>query len=116
MTDNYWKGCPPKMSDGRFLTDYRTAVRREEYIKQLNGFIRDDEYRMFLVNNASDIANNTWSHLRQNNSCWLNECVHNYPTRVNPAQFVEERKNYDQLRKPHEPKFVCKVYRDYRFS
>jgi len=104
------------MSDGRFLTDYRTAVRREEYVKQINGFVRDDEYRMFLINNGKTIVDGTWDYLTKNNSCWLNECVHNYPTRVSPAQFVEERRNYDNLRKPHDPKFMCQNFKNYRLN
>lgn len=113
--DNFWKSCPPKMSDARFLTDYRTAVRREEYVKQINGFVRDDEYRMFLQKNGETIQDGTWESLKKNNSCWVNDCVHNYPTRVVPPQFVEERRNYDAIGvKPRTKTFACAQQADYR--
>ena len=42
MTDNYFNNCPPIMSDGRLFTDYRTSVRANEYIKNINGIERDE--------------------------------------------------------------------------
>ena len=115
--DNFWKGCPAKMSDGRLLTDYRTAVRREEYVKFINNIIRDDEYRLFLQGNAESIADNEWNYYRKNRSCWVNECVHNYPTRVYPPWFAEEREKYDSLSNPNrKTKFVCAPKNDYRMA
>ena len=113
--DNFWKGCPPKMSDGRLLTDYRTAVRRNEYVKFINNIIRDDEYRLFLQRNAEAIADNEWNYYRKNRSCWVNECIHNYPTRVYPPMFVEERLKYDSLSDPtRKIRFQCPPKSDYR--
>lgn len=115
--DNFFKECPAKMSDGRLLTDYRTAVRREEYVKYINNIVRDDEYRLFLQGNAESIADNEWNYYKKNRSCWANECVHNYPTRVNPSSFVEEREKYDSLSNPNrQQKFVCAPKNDYRMS
>ena len=115
--DNFYKNCPPMMSDGRFLTDYRTAVRREEHNKHVNNIVRNDDYRIFLQNNANKIMNNEWSHLKKNNSCWVNECIHNYPTRVYPPWFVEERMRYDSLADPkRQQKFPCATKQDYRLT
>lgn len=50
--DNIFKSCPPKMEDGRFLTDYRTDSARNQYIKSINGLVRDDDYRIFLQQNT----------------------------------------------------------------
>ena len=113
--DNYFKSCPAKMSDGRLLTDYRTAVRREEYNKYINNIVRDDEYRIFLQKNSEKIMDNEWSHLKNTKSCWVNQCVHNYPTRVYPPWFVEERQNYDSLASKTK-KFPCEKFNDYRMS
>jgi hypothetical protein len=117
MADNFFKGCPAKMSDGRLLTDYRTAVRREEYVKYINGIIRDDEYRLFLQGNADKIADGEWNYHRKNNSCWVNECVHNYPTRVYPPWFIQERERYDSLSDPNRTvRYGCKTQPDYRMA
>lgn len=117
--DNYYQQCPPMMSDGRLFTDYRSAVRREETNKFLNGFVRDDEYRLFLQNNAKKIMNRTYELDKATKSCWPNECVHNYPTRVYPPWFVQERKNYDELALPQSlrtKRFPCEKFTDYRLA
>lgn len=113
--DNQYKQCPPVMSDGRLFTDYRTAVRREEYIKYQNNIVRDDEYRLFLEKNADKILDNDWKYTRQNKSCWVNECVHNYPLRVYPPWFTEEKDIYDSLWNPSRKiRYVCPEEKDYR--
>lgn len=88
-------GCPAMMSDGKIYTEYRNAKRVDEYIKDLNGIDRDDEFRMMLQQNAQKMLNNEWNYLKNNNSCSSTICVHNYPTRVDQATFVEEMKNYN---------------------
>ena len=115
--DNFHKGCPAKMSDGRYLTDYRTSTRREEYVKYVNNIIRDDDYRLFLQQNAEQIMDNEWKYDKKYRACWVNECVHNYPSRVFPPWFVEERTNYDTLSNPHRTKrFSCPDFHDYRLT
>lgn len=115
--DNYYHKCPPMMSDGRLFTDFRTATRREETNKYINNIIRDDEYRVFLESNAEEIMDNIWDFNKKTKSCWQNECVHNYPTRVFPPWFVEERKAYDQLALSKQKRtkyFNCTKFNDYR--
>lgn len=114
--DNYFKGCPPMMSDARFLADYRTDTRRNEYIKYKNRIVRDDTYRQFLQNNATKLMDNDWNYNRKNNSCWANECVHKYPTRSNNSWFVKEKQDYDSLAKPNHQMHPCKIYKDYRMT
>lgn len=117
--DNFYKTCPPVMDDGRLFTDYRTAVRREETNKYINGIIRDDEMRMFYQDNAETIMDNIWQYNKKTNSCWVNECVHNYPTRVFPPWFVTERKAYNETHKPVASRKVvykCPAMNDYRLS
>jgi hypothetical protein len=115
--DNYWKECPAKMNDGRLLTDYRTAVRREEYVKYINNIVRDDEYRLFLQANSEAIIDNEWKYYKKDKTCDVNECIHTYPTRVYPPWFVEEKTKYDSLSDPaRKTKFVCAPQHDYRMS
>ena|ERR1700744_701928 len=117
MSDNFFKGCPAKMEDARYLTDYRSAVRREEYVKYINGIVRDDDYRLFLQDNAETVMDKEWQYYRKNKSCWVNECIHNYPTRVFPPWFVEERLKYDSLHNPNRKvMFPCKPKSDYRMT
>lgn len=115
--DNFYPTCPPKMSDGRHFTDYKPATHLNEQIKYINGITRDDEYRLFLQGNAKTIIDREWDILKRTRSCWINECVHRYPTRMYPPWFAEELHNYNQLANPaHTPKFMCQKYDDYRLN
>ena len=94
--DNFYQNCPPKM-DGRDLGNYQTATRRNEYIKFVNDIYRDDQYRLFLQNNGTELLDNMWDYQKQYNSCPVTECIHHYPLRTNPRQFVQEREAYDSI-------------------
>ena len=76
MSDNKYPNCPALMSDGRLFTDYKTATRRNEYIKHVNGFHRDDEYRAFLQSNGATMIGNLWNYHKTHNSCNECACVH----------------------------------------
>jgi hypothetical protein len=104
------------MSDGRHMTDYRPHTLLEEQIKYVNGITRDDEARLFLQGNAERIVDREWEYLKKNNSCWLNECVHKYPTRMYPPWFSDELKNYNSLADPNHQPFLCASYGDYRMT
>jgi hypothetical protein len=122
--DNFYNQCPPMMSDGRHFTDYKTATRRNEYIRYINNIVRDDQYRLFLQQNGEDIMDNVWDFHKKNTNCWANNCVHNYPTRVIPRQLAEERLAHDKdfsvdmgnvnNRNPNIS--TCHKYHDYRAS
>lgn len=117
--DNHFKGCPPRMDDGRFLQDFRTADRREQYIKHMNGIVRDDDQRMFYQQNGELIMDKEWNILKNTQSCFTNVCIHNYPTRTSPGSNYEELKLYNAVRRnkidkshPKYPK--CDYMPDYR--
>ncbi|ATZ80496.1 hypothetical protein BMW23_0444 [Bodo saltans virus] len=119
--DNYFKVCPAKMDDGHYLTDYRQADTREQYIKNINGIVRDDDYRLFLQKNAEKILDREWEITRKLQSCSTYTCFHNYPTVVNPGQLNEELNVYNAVKtnkinqsNPAYPK--CAKYQDYRLT
>ncbi len=116
--DNYWKNCPPKMDDGRFTTNYKTDTCINEYIKYVNGITRDDDYRLFLQLNATKMMDSEWIYFRQNDSCWNNACVHNYPLRMDPRNFSQERQNANLLFKTDSlpTDLKCPKYTDYRMT
>ena len=116
--DNYWKNCPPKMDDGRFTTNYKTATCINEYIKYVNGITRDDDYRLFLQLNATKMMDSEWIYFKQNDSCWNNACVHKYPLRMDPRNFSQERQNANLLFKTNElpDALKCQKFSDYRMS
>ena len=49
--------CPALMSDGRLMTDYRPSTTVNDMIRLNNNVKSSNEYRNFLINNASDIMN-----------------------------------------------------------
>jgi hypothetical protein len=116
--DNYYKNCPAKMDDGRFITNYKSSSCNNEYIKYMNGIVRDDDYRLFLQMNADKIMDSEWLYLRKNDSCWNNACVHKYPLRMDPRSFVQERQNANLLFKEKELPvgLKCQSFVDYRMT
>lgn len=116
--DNYFKNCPPVMSDGRHFTDYKSDTRRNEYIKYINDVLRDDDYRMLLQCNGTKFMDKEWDYYTKKMSCWENTCVHNYPTRVLPQFFPQELQAFNDSMNPSKPKLknTCPVFRDYRLT
>jgi CHAD domain-containing protein len=116
MVDNFFPGCPAKMERARQFTDYRTATRREQYNKNINGIVRDDDYRQFLQNNGEAILDKVWEHDKQVNSCFPNECLHTYPLRSTPSLDYQEMQLYTAVRtgKMSPAKFKCVPQHDYR--
>jgi len=119
--DNFWNGCPPKMSDGRFLQDFRTSSRREQYIRTVNDLQSNDAQRSFYQNNGEILLDREWETLKKNNKCFHNCCIHSYPTRTTPGMLHDEMRIYNCVRKgqlaftdteyPH-----CKLRKDYRLT
>lgn len=118
--DNFFKSCPAMMEDGgRDLGNYKTPTRREEYIKYINRIERDDEYRLFLQQNAKEFMDNEWNYYKRTQSCHVSDCVHSFPTRQNPMDLALEKRLYDS-RNSSNPELaklrVCKKYPDYRLN
>jgi hypothetical protein len=114
--DNFYQNCPAKMDDGRFTTNYRSDTCINEQIKYSVGIVRDDDYRYFLQQNGKKLMNTEWSFLKKNFDCNNNACVHNYPLRMNPKNFKDEREKADLLFKSDNlpGSFKCPIYADYR--
>lgn len=113
--DNFFPECPAVMAYSA-MTDYRTAAVREHHIKKLNGFIRDDDYRQFLQNNAEKILDAQWDYNNTNFMCHPNVCLHNYPTRVTDADLKNELKRYTAVKSGKEvsPPPACPKLPEYR--
>ncbi len=119
--DNIYHSCPAAMEDGgRQFTDHKSGTRRNEYIKYINEITRDDKYREFLQTNGTTIENNVWEYHKTHNSCRVNPCVHKYPTRMMPQQFLEERMAHDARAandyKSKKANQNCPVFEDYRLT
>ena len=117
--DNYYCNCPPMMNDGaRSLTNYKSATCNNEYIKYVNGLVRNDDYRLFLQTNAESIMNSEFVYMKEHDSCFNNACVHKYPLRMDPRLFGKEMEAANVLMTKKElPKsFECNKYPDYRLT
>ncbi len=115
--DNFFHSCPPRMEDARHLTDYRSSTRREEFIKYANGFVRNDDYRLYLQGNAKNIMDSEWQYHVNTAGCSTNNNIHTYPTRIFPPWFVEERERHDiAQRNPTKITYPWKPVSDYRLT
>ena len=69
-------GCPPLMSDGRFITNYTGKRTIEQYIRNINNINSIHDYKKFLQSNANIIMNRERNHLLKINSCKIHgKCV-----------------------------------------
>lgn len=115
-TDNFFKLGPAKMSDARVFTDYRTATTREEYNKQKNKLFKDNEYRIYLQENAEYIIENEWQNNKKLYFVNNTNCIHNYNTAVDPQTFYVERSKYDTIYGKKNNLYPCQQYSDYRLT
>jgi hypothetical protein len=116
--DNFFKTCPPVMDDARLFTDYRPSATREQYLKNINGIVNEDNYRIFLQKNADHIMDKEWQFTKQTKSCFNNKCIHVYPTRSTPNLNNEELRVYNAVRtgKPVLKNVECSKLNDYRLT
>ena len=114
--DNFFKNCPAVMDYASF-TDYRTAHRREQYIRQINGVTNDYDYKNLLQNNGIKIMQADWALNKVNYGCNSNECIHVSPTSPPPGDFNVEMARYNQVRVMANREIAkCAPVGDYRMS
>lgn len=116
--DNFFLGCPAKMEDGRYMTDWRTANTREQFNKALVGVSNEDEYRVFLQQNGEKVLDKEWG-LLKSSSCTSRVCFHSLPTNPAPGASNREFVTYNEVKtgkidksNPAYPK--CQPMNDYR--
>ena len=120
--DNFFRGCPAMMNDGfRPLTDHKTATRRAEYIKYINDLWNNNQERLFLQQNGYEFLQKEHNYHKNKNSCFVNDCVHIYPTRSTPRHLWQEMQVYNSIydKNTNEklaPMRVCYPYKDYRLN
>lgn len=61
--------CPPVMNDGRHGTDYRPNADINLKLQQTNNLQDSNDYRSFLVNNATAIMQQNLKQFEQTASC-----------------------------------------------
>lgn len=114
--DNYFKQCPPMMSDGRLFQDFRTATRRNEYAKYKLNIYRNDDYRLYLQQHGDELLNQEWNFLKENRSCKQIPCVFTFPTRMNPNDFQKELNSSNNVMKIPRRATFPQPFNDYRMT
>uniref|UniRef100_A0A6C0ACK9 Uncharacterized protein n=1 Tax=viral metagenome TaxID=1070528 RepID=A0A6C0ACK9_9ZZZZ len=119
--DNFYHECPAEMSDGRIFSEFKTATRRNEYIKYVNGIYSNDQYRLFLQENGKQLSDNIFNYYKTNENCRVNPCVHNHKTaRVTPEDMADEMKRYNQRAmnnyRTDKKNKGCIRYKDFRLN
>ena len=65
--DNFYKSCPPKMSDGRYLTDHNIASTREQYVQAQYEISSAFDYSEEITAHGNKVAKETFKHMIQDN-------------------------------------------------
>ena len=68
-TNNKYFQCPPRMSDGRHFTDYRSNVYVNDLIRYTNKTGSNYEYRQFLIHNADSLMKMNNEYMDYMNGC-----------------------------------------------
>ena len=68
-SNNKYRDCPPRMSDGRQFTDYRPNCYLNNVIKTDNSITSSFDYRNFLKDNAEELME-----INREYSCKMNCC------------------------------------------
>jgi hypothetical protein len=114
--DNFFKECPAVMDYSSF-TDYRTAHRREQNVRMINGITNDYDYKNLLQQNAEKIMNSTNEYNKIAFGCTSKQCIHNSPTSPPPGDFNTEMYRYNQVRVGGKTEIAkCNVEQQYRMS
>lgn len=75
-SNNKFYNCPPRMDDGRHFTDYRPRCTAAFQDKVSNTMMSSHEYRVFLINNASELIKKNATEAYVRNRC--GPCVEPY--------------------------------------
>lgn len=67
----YQQGCPARMHDGRFITNYNRLSIFEQYIKNINNISSAQDYKKFLQKNGDILINNERAYYNKRNTCIL---------------------------------------------
>lgn len=73
------RDCPPLMSDGRLVTDYRPSCELHSSIRYHNGLFDSNQYRQFMVNNGNKLMEMNRRFYSNLNGCRSCEFVHPDP-------------------------------------
>ena len=111
MADNYYAQCPASMADGRFLCDFRESSTREQLYRASVNITDENEYRVYLQNNAKSIMDGQWESMKKDNFCFTSPCIHNFPSRSTPLQMEKELELYTR-----RADVKCAPMTDYRIS
>ena len=68
-SNNKYKDCPPRMSDGRHFTDYRPNDHLNNLIKANNNLKNSFDFRNHLTNNAEKLINLNREYIQDKNGC-----------------------------------------------
>lgn len=116
MCDNFYFNCPAKSGPGfRELTNYAPNTTLNEYIAAQNQLSRDDEYRLYLQNNAEGIEYKEWDILRKKYSCFPNECIFdNNMSLVHPNTFKIEMDRWNSTPFIDNKKYLSSMNKQFK--
>lgn len=84
--------APPRMSDGRHMTDYRPHGEVISTIRYFNNLYDSNQYRQFMINNATNMmAKNHEFYKNKNN---VNTCGFIHPDPNGNDAFFEAYRKY----------------------
>lgn len=66
---HYKDGCPALMSDGRFITNYRSTNELTEEMRKVNGIRSPNEFRTFMQKHGDKFMDAEREYIERENTC-----------------------------------------------
>ena len=107
MDNRHWdKGCPPLMSDGRFVTNYVDSDVLVQFIRHVNKIESSQDFKNFMIKNAESIMEKERKFVTSKNMCEVHgECSNhnnkkvegftNTSNEVNVMNYLDERNRFN---------------------
>ena len=110
MDNRYWdKGCPPLMSDGRFITSYVDSDVLVQFIRHVNKIESAQDFKNFMIKNAEDIMEKERKFITSKNICNVDgQCGSHSESKVEGFSSISSEvnvKNYHDERNRY--KYIC---------
>lgn len=104
-SDNKYRDCPPRMSDGRHFTDYRPVCDVNNLIKLDNNIQNSLNYRNFLQENGEELIDKNREYACMMNCCGpCDDDVEGFESTMLPELIMQETNERNASYKQNNPK------------
>ena len=80
-SNNIYNNLPPRMSDGRHFTDYRSNCLVNNLLSSNNQSLTSEEFKNFMIDNANKLREINRTYIHQKNGTGISDYTCNIPAK-----------------------------------